>query len=232
LLDELATIQKLDIENFVATFALASMPARYALERNQWAEAAALTLHPIVAWEKFPHSEAVVVFARGLGAARSGDVAAATEALERLHTLHAALVEAKNAYWAGQAEIQIAEVAAWIALAEGKQDEALTLMQQAVTLEAATEKNPVTPGPLKPAQELLGELLLELGDPAQALQAFEASQQIEPNRFRGLYGAARAAELAGDMEKAHTFYEQLVALGAQADGERPELAAAQAFLAQ
>jgi hypothetical protein len=173
-----------------------------------------------------------LVFAQGLGAARNGDVAAANQALERLHTLHTALVEAKNDYWAGRAEIQIAEVAAWIALAEGKQDEALALMQEAVTLEAATEKNPVTPGPLKPAQELLGEMLLELGEPALALQAFEASQQVEPNRFMGLYGAARAAELADDMEKARTFYEQLVVLGAQADGERPELAAAQAFLAQ
>jgi len=232
LLDDVAAIQKLDVENFVASFALASMPARYVLERNQWAEAAALTLHPIVAWEKFPQSEAVVVFARGLGAARSGDVAAANGALERLQELHAALVEAKNAYWAGQAEIQIAEVSAWIALAEGQQDEALTLMQQAVTLEAATDKNPVTPGPLKPAQELLGELLLEVGDGAAALQAFEASQQVEPNRFMGLYGAARAAEMAGDDEKAHSYYEQLVTLGAMADSERPELAAAQAFLAQ
>lgn len=232
LLDDVAAIQKLDVENFVASFALASMPARYALERNQWAEAAALTLHPIVAWEKFPHSEAVVVFARGLGAAHSGDVAAANQDLERLHTLHAALVETKNAYWAGQAEIQIAEVSAWIALAEGKQDEALTLMQQAVTLEAATEKNPVTPGPLKPAQELLGEMLLELDDPAAALQAFEASQQIEPNRFMGLYGAARAAEMAGEQAKARGYYEQLVALGEMADSDRAELAVAQAFLAQ
>jgi tetratricopeptide (TPR) repeat protein len=233
LLDELATIQKLDVENFVATFALASMPARYALERNQWAEAAALTLHPgVLAWENFPQSEAVLVFARGLGAARAGDVAAANQALERLHTLHTVLVEANNGYWAGQAEIQSAEVAAWIALAEGKQDEALALMQEAVTLEAATEKNPVTPGPLKPAQELLGEMLLELGEPALALQAFEASQQTEPNRFMGLYGAARAAELAGDTEKARSYYEQLVALGAMADSERAELVAAQAFLAQ
>ncbi len=173
-----------------------------------------------------------MVFARGLGAARSGDVAAAQRDLERLQILHDTLVEAKNAYWAGQAEIQYTEVAAWIALAQGNQDEALALMQQAVDLEAATEKHPVTPGPLKPAQELLGEMLLELGDPTIALQAFEASQQTEPNRFMGLYGAAHAAELAGDLEKARTFYEQLVALSANADGDRTELATAQAFLAQ
>lgn len=233
LLDELETMQKLDAENFAAMFALASMPARYALERNQWAEAAALTLNPITqAWAQFPQSEAIVVFARGLGAARSGDVAGANEALERLQTLHAVLVEAQNEYWAGQAEIQSNEVMAWIALAEGQQDEALTLMRNAVTLEAATEKNPVTPGPLKPAQELLGEMLLELGDPASALEAFEASQQNEPNRFMGLYGAARAAELAGDTEKALSYYEQLIGLAANADSERTALMAAQEFLAQ
>ncbi len=233
LLEQLKSIKKLDVENFVAAYALAAMPARYALERNQWAEAAKLTLQPSnLAWEKFPQSEAVLVFARGLGAARSGDVAAAQQDLERLHTLHDALVEAKNAYWAGQAEIQATEVAAWVALAEGKKDEALTLMQTAVDLEAATEKHPVTPGPLKPAKELLGEMLLEVGDPAMALQAFEASQQNEPNRFMGLYDAARAAEMAGDHEKAHGFYEQLVALSAKADGDRAELTAAQKFLAQ
>jgi len=113
-------------------------------------------------------------------------------------------------------------IAAWIALAEGKNDEALALIQQSITLEAATGKNPVTPGPLK----------LALDDPAAALQAFEASQPIEPNRFMGLYGAARAAELAGDMEKATGYYEQLVTLGAMADSDRAELAAAQAFLTQ
>lgn len=233
LLDKLAAIQQVDVENFVATFALASMPARYVLERNQWAEAAQLTLQPSnLAWERFPQSEAVLVFARGLGAARSGDLAAANESVERLRTLHDALNDAGSAYWAGQAEIQITEIMAWVALDEGRHDEALTLMREAVELEAATEKDPITPGPLKPAQELLGEMLLELGDPVTALQAFEASHLIEPNRFMGLYGAARAAELAGEMEKAHSYYEQLVTLGAQADSERPELAAAQAFLAQ
>jgi tetratricopeptide (TPR) repeat protein len=138
----------------------------------------------------------------------------------------------KQDYWAGQAEIQMKEVEAWIALAEGNDQEALALMREAVALEDATEKNPVTPGPLVPAHELLGEMLLELDEPEEALAEFEASQQLEPNRFRGLFGAARAAELAGEMEKAQTFYEQLLELGAQADGHRPELAAAKAFLAQ
>ena len=233
LLDQIKTIQKLDVENLASLYALSAMPARYALERNQWAEAATLTLQPgNLAWDKFPQTEAVLVFARGLGAARTGDAAAAQKDLDRLQALDAALVKAKNAFWAGQVEIQIQEVSAWIALAGGKNDEALTLMRKATEMEAATEKHPVTPGPLKPARELLGEMLLALKQPAQALTEFEASQKIEPNRFIGLYDAAHAAELAGDKVKARTFYEQLVKLSQQADGDRSELAAAKTFVAQ
>jgi hypothetical protein len=233
LLDETNAIAKLDTDNFVGAFAFASIPARYALERGQWAEAAALSLHPQdLAWEKFPQAEAVVVFARGLGAARNGDVEAARQDLDRLPILHEAMLAIKQDYWAGQAEIQIKEVEAWIALAEGNDQDALALMREAVALEDATEKNPVTPGPLVPAHELLGEMLLALDMPEEALAEFEASHVIEPNRFRGLYGAARAAELAGEVEKAHTFYEALIALAESADVERPELAAAKAFLAK
>jgi tetratricopeptide (TPR) repeat protein len=233
LLDEISTIEQVDVERFGAAYALAAMPARYALERGQWAEAAALPLHPSeLAWDKFPQAEAVLVFARALGAARNGDVAAARQQLDRLQVLREALVTAKQDYWVGQADIQSREVEAWIALAEGKHEEALALLREAVALEAATEKHPVTPGPFVPAHELLGELLLALDQPAEALAEFEASHLIEPNRFRGLYGAARAAELAGETEKARTFYQALVGLGAAADSERVELAAAKAFLAQ
>jgi tetratricopeptide (TPR) repeat protein len=233
LLDEISALQQVDIERIGAAYGLAAMPARYALERGQWAETAALRLHPPdLAWDKFPQAEAVLVFARALGAARRGDVAAARQELQQLQGLREAMVVAKLDYWAGQADIQSKEVEAWIALAEGQPEAALALMREAVALEAATEKHPVTPGPFVPAHELLGELLLQLDQPAEALAEFEASHLIEPNRFRGLYGAARAAELAGEMEKARTFYEQLVALGADADGKRAELAAAKAFLAQ
>jgi hypothetical protein len=233
LLAEIAAIQKLDVENFAAAYAFAAMPARYALERRQWAEAAALTLHPKdLAWNKFPQAEAVFVFARGLGAARSGNVAAARQDLDRLQALREAQLAAKQNYWAEQTEIQRRIVAAWVAYADGKPQEALEGMRAAVEREDATEKHPVTPGPLIPARELLGEMLLELNDAAQALQAFEALQQVEPNRFRGLYGAGRAAALAGERDKARTFYTQLVALAAHADGERPELTEARALLAQ
>jgi tetratricopeptide (TPR) repeat protein len=215
LLDEINAIEQLDVENFVAAYALAAMPARYALERGDWAAAAALELHPQdLAWERFPQAEAILVFARGLGAARMGDVATARAALERLQLLRDAMVTMKQDYWAGQADIQSQEIAAWIALAEGKHDEALALMRTAAELEDATEKHPVTPGPFTPAHELLGEMLMELKQPAAALVEFEISQQIEPNRFRGLYGAARAAAAVGDMEKAGALYEEVVALSA------------------
>ena len=233
ILEQVLAIHQLDVENFVAAYAFAAIPARYALERRRWAEAAQLTLHPrTLAWQRFPQAEAVLTFARGLGAARSGDVATARKDLDRLQALRNAMLEAKLTYWAGQAEIQHRVVAAWLARAEGKTQEALDHMRAAADLEDATEKHPVTPGSLVPARELLGEMLLEGNDPGHALQAFEASHQVEPNRFKGLYGAARAAEVAGEREKARLWYTRLVTLAAKADSERPELAAARAFLAQ
>lgn len=233
LLDEINAIEQLDVENFVAAYAFAAMPARYALERGDWAAAATLTLHPAkLAWERFPQAEAVLVFARALGAARAGDVASARADLDRLHVLREAMMTIKQNYWAGQAEIQSKEVEAWIALAEGDSEMALSLMRQAATLEDATEKHPVMPGPIVPAHELLGEMLLMLEQPAAALGELEASQSLEPNRFRGVYNAARAAEESGDHAKAQAFYEQLVVLGANADSERAELIVAQTFLAQ
>jgi tetratricopeptide (TPR) repeat protein len=123
-------------------------------------------------------------------------------------------------------------VAAWVTYAAGKHAEAIKLLRHAVALEEATEKRPITPGLLVPARELLGELLLEVKQPAQALQAFEEAQRSEPNRFKSLYGAARAAELAGEKEKARAFYNKLVALAELADSERPELDEARTFLIQ
>lgn len=213
-----------------SAYALAAIPARYVLERGAWDEAAALALNPPdFPWEHFPQAEAIMVFARGLGAARSGDVEAARSELERLRQLQEALTAAKQGYWVGQAAIQIEEVTAWITLAEGSADEALAAMRNAAELEATTEKHPVTPGWLVPANELLGEMLLELDNPAEALAAFETSLQDDPNRFRGVYGAAHAAELAGDIVKAKSYYTELVKL-VGADSARPEVMAAQAFL--
>ncbi|MGH7318479.1 MAG: hypothetical protein ACRELA_02465 [Candidatus Rokuibacteriota bacterium] len=230
-LDQLLAVEKPNVEHLLTAFALAAIPSRYALERGQWAEATTLTLRPSeFPWSRFPQSEAILVFARGLGAARSGNAAAAKAELARLHALRDALVAAKLGYWVEQAEIQGQVVAAWTARVEGKNDEALRLLRGAADREDATEKHPVTPGPIVPARELLGELLLDLNQPAQALREFEASHPKEPNRLRGLYGAARAAELSGDREKARTYYTRLLALAEKADSERPELRQAKAFL--
>ena len=230
-LDDMNAIQKINLEHFVTGFALATIPSRYVLERGRWSEAASLALFgKAFPWGRFPQSEAQLVFARGLGAARSGNAAAARQDLDRLQVLRDALVAAKNGYWAEQVEIQHRVVAAWIARAEGKKDDALVLLRSAADREDATEKHPVTPGPLVPARELLGEMLLESSEPAQALKEFEASMRVEPNRFRGFFGAARAAELAGDRTKARTYYSQLVTLGEKADSERPEIGQAKTFL--
>ena len=156
-------------------------------------------------------------------------MADAQKSLARIETLRDTLKAAKNTYWAEQSEIQRLAVAGWIARAEGQNDEALALLRRAADAEGATEKHPVTPGSIQPAREMLGELLLELNQPAQALVEFEASQRTDPNRFHGLAGAGRAAELAGDKDRAQKYYGELVALARTADSERPELTQAKAF---
>jgi hypothetical protein len=231
ILEEIKRYKTVDVEHFAAAYAFAAMPARYALERQRWGEAAQLALYPPqLSWQKFPQAESVLVFARGLGAARAGDVPAARRDQTRLAQLREALNQMKLVYWAGQTEIQYMALSAWIARAEGKNEEALALMRSAAEFEAATEKHPVTPGPIVPARELLGQMLLELGQPGPALKEFEATHKIEPNRFHGLAGAARAAELSGDPAKARTYYGQLMTLAARADSERPEVKQAQTLL--
>jgi tetratricopeptide (TPR) repeat protein len=232
LVEEVTTTRKLNVDHFAGAFALAAIPARYALERGQWAEAATLSPTPAdLAWNRFPQAESIVWFARGIGAARRGDPARARGDLARIEALRDGLTAAKSLYWAHQSEVQRLAVAAWIARAEGRNQEALALMRASADAEDATEKHPVTPGSIKPARELLGEMLIDLGQPAQALTEFEASHRVEPNRFQGLYGAARAAELAGDTARARTYYGRLVTLGQGADPERPELKHAKTFIA-
>jgi tetratricopeptide (TPR) repeat protein len=208
-------------------YAIAAMPARYAMERGAWREAMQLQPQPT----KFLFTDAITYFARALGAARSGDTAAAEKDGGELARLHKALQDAKNNYWATEVEIQRLAVAGWIALAQGKTDDALKFMRAAADLEDRNEKHIVTPGRIVPARELLGEMLLELKQSALALKEFEASQLREPNRFRGYYGAARAAEAAGDRQKARAYYAKLVDLTKTADSARPELARAKEYLA-
>jgi tetratricopeptide (TPR) repeat protein len=211
---------------FGEAFGMAAIPARLALERGRWAEATKVGRHPAysdAAWKSFPQAESLLFYARGLGAARSGDAAGARKEVEGLRAIHARLTERKLGYWAEQTEIQAAIVTAWALRAEGKNDEALAAMRKAADREDATEKHAVVPGPMIPARELLGDMLMELGKPAEALAQYEASIGKEPNRFRGLYGAALAAERSGDKARARVHYEKLASVTKGVQSTRPEL---------
>jgi hypothetical protein len=232
LLDEAAAVRKVNVENFVAAYAFAAIPARFALEHGDWKQAAALQLSPAdLTWNKFPQAEAILVFARGLGAARSGDAAAARKDMERLVVLKEQMTAAKNNYWAGQTDFQIKTVNAWIALAEKRNEEAVQLMRAAAEAEEASDKHPVTPGNVVPSRELLGEMLMALNQPKEALIEYEQSLKRDANRFRGIYGAARAAEASGNRDAAREYYAKLQTLVAERDTDRPEIAQARAFLA-
>jgi tetratricopeptide (TPR) repeat protein len=225
-IDEMAAVTGYGPAAFGAFFARAASPARYAVERGDWSSAAQLTVTP----SQFPHVVAITHFARALGAARSGKPDAARADVAALAVLRDKLREAKDAYWAQQVDIQWQVANAWALNAEGKHDEALKALSSAADAEDKTEKAPVTPGPLAPARELYGQMLLERGMPEQALAAFEATKAKEPNRFHGYAGAAQAAEKLGDKAKARTNYQKLVAL-VGAEAERPEVAAARQYLA-
>lgn len=229
--DEVAAISRVNVENFIAAYAFAAIPVRFALERGDWKEAAALKLSPDdLAWSKFPLAEAILVFARGLGAARTGDVAAARKDVERLQRLKEAMTTAKIGYWASQTDFQIKTVNAWIALAEKGHGDAVQLMRAAADAEDASDKHPVTPGNVAPSREMLGEMLMTLNRPADAFAEFERSLKRDPNRFRGIFGAASAAEASGNLEAASDYYTKLLTLTAERDTDRPQLAQAKKFL--
>jgi tetratricopeptide (TPR) repeat protein len=235
-LDELYKIRRVDPPDFKVAYAFTAIPARYALERRQWGEAAKLAFPPgtmeAFPWERFRWAEAQIRFARAIGAARTGDTASARQEVEKLADIRQSLDEVKGDYdWGKQVEIKRQVASAWLAYAEGAHEESLRLMRAAAELDDATEKHPVTPGTLLPAREQLGELLLELKQPAAALQEFETSLRIAPNRFNGLYGAARAARLAADQKGAKNYYGKLMVLCRQADGDRAEIEEAKKFLA-
>lgn len=195
--------------NTTVAYAYAAIPARYTIERGDWHGAAKLRLHPAdFPWQQFGWCEAIIHFAKGLGAARTSNVNDAKDSLQRLETLRDLDRSVQKDYTAGQIEIQRLTVAAWIAAAENRNEEALRLMRAAATLEDATEKDNVTPGAIIPARELLGELLLTLNQPAAALQELEASLQRTPNRRNALNRAAQAAKEAGNQAKANYYDEQ------------------------
>ena len=207
-------------------FAAAAVPTRFALERGDWTAA---TQVPAVK-SPAPFVDAIVDFAHGIGAARTKDIEGATTAVESLKATEKKLQ--KNAYWAGQVAVQRSIVEAWLEHARGNQEAAVSTMQKAVELANATEKSAISPGPLAPAGEQLGELLLILERPDEALSAFRQAVEKEPGRFRGLYGAGRAAQAIGNSELARAYYSRLIETCENADSERPELLSARAYLEQ
>ncbi len=212
---------------FTTPYAAAAIPARLALERGDWKAASQLPVTPTT----YAFCEAITHYAKAIGGARSGDLATARAASEALTALHKKLDAARNNYWATEVEIQRLAAAGWIALAESKPEEALKLMRAAADLEDRNEKHIVTPGRVVPARELLGEMLLELKQPKLAFAEFEASQMREPNRFRGLYDSALAAEAMGDKALAAKYYALVAKQTAKADGKRPEIARARTVVA-
>jgi hypothetical protein len=214
------------VDNFAAAYAYAAMPARLALERSDWKEAMDLPLHPAAEaypWKKYPQAEAVNAFARGIGAARSGDAAAAREQQSRLVSLRDAAKEAKLAYWAEQIDIQ-AEIVGSLALcAEGKPDACIESLANAAAREDATEKHVVTPGPIIPAREMLADILAASGKTTEALREYEAVLAKEPNRYRAVLGASRAARSAGQEARARDLFKQLLEAGRDADTARDGL---------
>jgi hypothetical protein len=216
-------------ETFVAgPYALAISPARYAIEGGDWNRAAQLTVRP----SPIAFVQAITHFARAVGAARSGNAAAAKADVAKLAELRDKQREARDAYWTEQVDIQWQVASAWVLYAEGKHDEALKAMSAAAEAEDKTEKHPVTPGVPTPARELYGAMLLDRGQVKEALAAFEATLKKEPHRLGATLGAAKAAERAGDIAKARQHYAEAVKLAENADPVRPEVAAARAFLAR
>jgi tetratricopeptide (TPR) repeat protein len=213
------------IGNFTA---LAAMPARYALERADWKGAAALSITST----QFPAADSLTRFARGLGRVRSGDITGAKHEVDAIHELRRSLQKSNQSYWADRSQDQILALSGWIAHAEGARDEALKLMREAADREDASVKHVAMENRLYPMRELLAELLLEARQPATALREYEAALKENPNRYRATYGAARAAQAAGEPGKAKEQFAKLVALSKNADSQRPEFTEAKTFLAK
>jgi tetratricopeptide (TPR) repeat protein len=230
-----AQVQGLDVPiqaHIGSAYSLAAVPARFALERQAWAEAAALEprIPRQFAWEDFPTMEAITHFAKALGAARSGNPQMARAAIDNLATLRDR-AGADMAYWANQVDIQRLSALAWLAYEEGARDEALQSMQRAARMEAATEKHPISPGEILPAGELLADMLLAMGRHREAHAQYVAALERTPNRFNSLYGAGRAAELAGNNRQATHFYTRLVEVAAPT-ARRDRLEHATGYLSQ
>jgi tetratricopeptide (TPR) repeat protein len=229
--EQLQSFGRVKGPNLPMAYAIAAIPARYAVERRNWSEAASLTAPAMpFPWERFPWAAAMISYTRALGMARTGDISGAETEIAKLQSFKQKLDQAKDDYWAKQVEVQRLAASGILAHARGNDKEAVELARAAAELDASMDKHPATPAEVLPARELLADLLLELNDPAAALKEYEQSAKTDRNRFRSILGMARAAQQTGDTPKAREAYGKLVAL-ASADTDRPELVEAKAFLA-
>jgi tetratricopeptide (TPR) repeat protein len=230
-LGRLNSIQKTHPEtDFVVGYAFGAIPARVALERRHWKEAAALEIKPMPFWGKLPFAEGHIVYARAVGAARLGEVEAAEAAAKRLEELAASVTDPRYRYFAQQMGLQREAVLGLVAIAKGDRERGEAVLRAAATREDSLGKHPVSPGSILPIRELLGDALLGSRKPAEALVEFQASLKIYPARFNGVYGAAVAAERSGRKEEARAYYTQLLDLAKEGDMKRAEIFQAQAAL--
>src|SRR5438132_8121815 len=231
IVDFAAKVRKTNPElEFSGAYALAAIPTRYVFERNDWAAAANLSIPNLPHWSSFPFMEALIEYGHALGRAHTGDLDGARKAIARMQQLRDATKDPKFDYFKRHLDLQMQAASAWVAAAEGKKNEASDMLRRAADSEDILGKHPVSPGAFVPIREQLGTLLLEVGKPTEAQREFEAALKIYPGRFRGLYGAAQAAERAGDNQDASRYYTKLAAQTSRAGGSRQELNHVREFL--
>ena len=231
IVDLAAKVRKTNPElEFSAAYALAAIPTRYAFERNDWASAATLTVPNLPHWSSFPFMEALIEYGHALGRAHTGDLDGARKAIARMQQLRDATKDPKFDYFKNHLDLQMQAASAWVAASEGKKSEAIEMLRRAADAEDILGKHPVSPGAFVPIREQLGSLLLEGSQSKEAQREFEAALKIYPGRFRGLYGAARAAEQSGDKESASRYYAKLAAQTTKAASSRDELNHVREFL--
>jgi len=224
IVDFAGSVRKTNPElEFSAAYALASIPARYALERNDWNSAATLNVPNVPHWSTFPFMEGLIEYAHALGRAHTGDLDGARKAIVRMQQLREATKDPKFDYFKQHLELQMEAASAWIAYAEGKKDEAIEMLRRSADAEDVLGKHPVSPGALVPIREQLGSALLDVGRPKEAGQEFQAALKIYPGRFRAMYGAALAAEQTGDRQAAQQLYAKLATQTAKSGASREEL---------
>jgi len=233
LYEYLKTFYKMPSDVGWIAYHFAAAPVRIALENKQWDMAMNVSVHPsTVQWDLFPWQKSLQSFARVLGAVHTGDLKRAEQELDSLQSFRQELLAMDDQYKANQVMIQIKAAQAWIHYAKGNNEEAIALMTESADMEDKTQKHAVTPGEVLPARELLGDMLLDMNKPAQALEAYELNLKLHPNRFNGIYGAAIAAKNLGDQKKATNYFEELLKLAEGVDSDRAELEEAREFVRQ